>query len=318
MSRLVPSASICATSWARLEPETPSTATMVAMPSATPTADSAARAGLLTRPSTASGQRSAGRSRLTGHGAERAIILPRCRAPRTRRAAGSPGARPRAISGLWVTTRIVAPPRFSSASRVRMPALVAESRLPVGSSARMMAGRPASALAMATRWHSPPDSSAGRWPARPDRPTSASASAAAARRSRAGIPRYSSPVATLSSAVSVGTRKNCWNTNPIRSARTPDNALSGSPSTASPATLTLPAVGRSRVPAMASIVDLPDPDGPTIAVNSPVPIVTVTDLSAATGGDPGCSLDTPMSSRALAVPFTGPPPPWSRPRCPPR
>ena len=63
-----------------------------------------------------------------------------------------------------------------------MPALVAESRLPVGSSARMMAGRPASALAMATRWHSPPDSSAGRWPARPDRPTSASASAAAARR----------------------------------------------------------------------------------------------------------------------------------------
>src|SRR5712671_4673811 len=80
VSRLVPSASICATSWARLEPETPSTATMVAMPSATPTADSAARAGLLTRPRTASGQRSAGRSRLTGHGAERAIILPHCRA----------------------------------------------------------------------------------------------------------------------------------------------------------------------------------------------------------------------------------------------
>ena len=60
---------------------------------------------------------------------------------------------------------------------------------------------------------------------------------------------------------------------------------------------------------MASMVDLPDPDGPTIAVNSPVRIVAVTDLSAATGGDPGCSLDTPMSSKAL----TGPPPPSSRP-----
>ena len=45
MSRLVPSASICATSWARLELEMPSTATMVAMPRATPTAESTARAG---------------------------------------------------------------------------------------------------------------------------------------------------------------------------------------------------------------------------------------------------------------------------------
>ena len=76
VSRLVPSASICATSWARLEPETPSTATMVAMPSATPTADSAARAGLLTRPRTASGQVSAGRSAAHRQAcwAERAII----------------------------------------------------------------------------------------------------------------------------------------------------------------------------------------------------------------------------------------------------
>ena len=56
---------------------------------------------------------------------------------------------------------------------------------------------------------------------------------------------------------------------------------------------------------MASIVDLPDPDGPTIAVNSPVPIATVTDLSAATGGDPGCSLDTPINSRALIKPPEG-------------
>ena len=46
------------------------------------------------------------------------------------------------------------------------------------------------------------------------------------------------------------------------------------------------------------MVDLPDPDGPTMAANSPVLIVTVTDRSAATGGDPGCSLLTPTSSSA--------------------
>ena len=76
---------------------------------------------------------------------------------------------------------------------------------------------------------------------------------------------------------------------------------------------TLPVVGRSRVPAIASMVDLPDPDGPTMAVNSPVLIVTVTDRSAATGGDPGCSLLTPASSSALIPPLTAPPPPSSPP-----
>ena len=39
---------------------------------------------------------------------------------------------------------------------------------------------------------------------------------------------------------------------------------------------------------------MPDPDGPTMAANSPDLIVTVTDRSAATGGDPGCSLLTPI------------------------
>ena len=47
---------------------------MVAMPSATPTADSAARAGLLTRPSAASGAVSAGRSRLPAGPAGRGAV----------------------------------------------------------------------------------------------------------------------------------------------------------------------------------------------------------------------------------------------------
>ncbi len=66
VSRLVPSASISATSCARLEPEIPSTATIVAMPSEMPTADRMARAGLLPRPRTASGQASSARIRLRG------------------------------------------------------------------------------------------------------------------------------------------------------------------------------------------------------------------------------------------------------------
>ncbi|GAA3417996.1 hypothetical protein GCM10018952_52010 [Streptosporangium vulgare] len=37
------------------------------------------------------------------------------------------------------------------------------SRFPVGSSASSSDGPPATALATATRWHSPPDSSCGRW-----------------------------------------------------------------------------------------------------------------------------------------------------------
>ncbi len=56
---------------------------------------------------------------------------------------------------------------------------VAWSRLPVGSSASTIAGLPASALAMATRCCSPPDSWRGRWDSRWPRPTRSSMAAAA-------------------------------------------------------------------------------------------------------------------------------------------
>ena len=48
-----------------------------------------------------------------------------------------------------------------------------------------------------------------------------------------------------------------------------------------------PAVGRSRVPIRCSSVDLPDPDGPTIATSSPCATVKLTPRSATTGGSPG-------------------------------
>ena len=60
-----------------------------------------------------------------------------------------------------VITTIVAPSACSSASSAMIPAPARESRLPVGSSANTIAGRPSSARAIATRWRSPPDSFAG-------------------------------------------------------------------------------------------------------------------------------------------------------------
>src|SRR5260221_552065 len=108
-------------------------------------------------------------------------------------------------------------------------------------------------------------------------------------------------------------RKNCWNTKPIRPARIPDTVGSGRPAVATPATRTVPDVGRSSVPAMASSVDLPDPDGPVTATNSPAPMLTETERSATTGGEPGCRLVTSISSRALTVLPRSPPAPPGAP-----
>ena len=84
-----------------------------------------------------------------------------------------------------------------------------------------------------------------------------------------------------------GSRTKCWKTKPILAARIPDSALSESPATDWPAIRTVPLVGRSSVPASASSVDLPEPDGPTTAVSSPAATARLTDRSAATGGVPG-------------------------------
>ena len=70
------------------------------------------------------------------------------------------------------------------------------------------------------------------------------------------------------------------------------------------------AVGRSSVPAIDSIVVFPEPEGPTIAANSPIAIVRLTERSAKTGGVPRYSLVTLCSSRAKVI---APPQPSGRP-----
>ena len=176
--------------------------------------------------------------------------------------------------------------------------------MPVGSSASTTGGLPAIARAIATRCRSPPDSWVGRAPARCPRPTRSSAAAARRRRPARGTPAYSSPSATLASTVWCSARKNCWNTKPIRAARSADTCRSVIRATSSPVTRTVPLLGRSRVPIRCSSVLLPDPDGPTTATSSPAATATLTSSSARTGGDPGYSFVTRSSSRTV---FFSPP-----------
>src|SRR5439155_7612651 len=63
-----------------------------------------------------------------------------------------------AMSGSWVTSTIVSPSRLSRCKSASTSTLVRESRLPVGSSARITAGSLTSARAIATRCCWPPES----------------------------------------------------------------------------------------------------------------------------------------------------------------
>ena len=85
----------------------------------------------------------------------------------------------------------------------------------------------------------------------------------------AAHPAYSNPSATLPSTLWCSARKNCWNTNPIRDARSAASSRSRIRATSKPVTPTTPAVGLPRVPIRCSSVDLPDPDGPATATSSP-------------------------------------------------
>ena len=114
--------------------------------------------------------------------------------------------------------------------------------------ARRLTGAPGlvtNARAMATRCCSPPDSSMGRWLARFSIPTNSKASMAETRAAFRRWPAYSDGSATFSAAVSVGTRLNAWNTNPICSARILVRSRSGN-SVASLRRTPGSAAGRSR------------------------------------------------------------------------
>ena len=81
-------------------------------------------------------------------------------------------------------------------------------------------------------------------------------------------------------------RLNDWKTNPVRSRRSRVARSSDSSLIVSPSRITSPVVGRSRPPRTWSNVDLPEPDGPIRATNSPAWTVSETPRSASTTVEP--------------------------------
>ncbi len=148
----------------------------------------------------------------------------------------------------------------------------------------MISGRVISARAQATRCCCPPESCAGRWPSRSSRPTAATTWSAQA---FSGVrPDSDSGRTMFSHAVSVGSRLKDWNTNPICSRRTRVRSSSSSEPRSVPAILAVPEVGSSSPARQCRNVDLPEPDGPMIAVNSPRPKRADTPSSATTAASP--------------------------------
>src|ERR1019366_2305562 len=119
-----------------------------------------------------------------------------------------------ATSGSCVTRMIVIPWLPSSWKSAITSRLVRESRLPVGSSARMTRGFVTSARAMATRCCWPPESWLGMCPLRDASPTCPRDSVARALRSLARTPWYMSGSSTFSRAFVRARRLKFWNTKP--------------------------------------------------------------------------------------------------------
>ena len=138
---------------------------------------------------------------------------------------------------------------------------------------------------MATRCCSPPDSSAG-----PVGPAVTQMHRLEQGLEPVGVDGRSPPILSgsvmFSSAVRTGSRLNVWKTKPIAWRRISVRSWSESESSRVPASSTQPAVGRSSPARMCIRVDLPEPDGPMIAVNVPRSNATETPRSASTAVGP--------------------------------
>ena len=179
-------------------------------------------------------------------------------------------ARRASVMSCVMTTR-VEPCFQSSVKRPMMSPPADVSRLPVGSSARTTSGCMARARAIATRCIWPPESSVGLWSMRSARPTRPSSSSTRSRRFFGATPPKRSGSSTFSKAVIWGSRLKPWKTKPTRRLRTSASCVAGELRHVLAAqTVACPSVGVSRQPMRFMSVDLPEPEGPTIATNSPL------------------------------------------------
>ena len=178
-----------------------------------------------------------------------------------------------------VTSKQAAPaPLTCSRSTASTRAAVSGSRLPVGSSARISPGACTTARAMATRCSCPPDNCAGKRPPSPSRPTSASNFRT---RCASGRPSKRSGNSTFSATVKCGSTWKAWNTKPSRARRSRAQPSSPSVSSAVPSMNTCPRSARSSPAMQFSSVDLPTPDSPNNAINSP--LRSTSDTASKTG-----------------------------------
>ena len=117
-------------------------------------------------------------------------------------------------------------------------------------------------------------------------PTRAASAAACCSASPDEAPASRAGRAMLSPSVSVGSKLKNWNTNPMRVRLIVVRASSPSEARARPSSDSVPDVGRSIAPQRCSSDDLPQPDGPMRATNSPASRVNETPARACTSEVP--------------------------------
>ncbi|KJQ52720.1 hypothetical protein RS85_03614 [Microbacterium sp. SA39] len=190
-----------------------------------------------------------------------------------------------ATCGSWVTsTSVWESRRAASRSTPSTRSPVRRSSAPVGSSAKTTVGRVMSARAIATRWAWPPDSSLGRRSAIPSSPTESIKSCC--HRSSGRRPSSSIGNWMFSPTVRWLMRLYAWKTKPMWRRRKRVTASGDSSVMSVPPMITWPLVGVSSPAARFRNVDLPEPDGPMIAVNAPGSMSSEMPWSAATGSGP--------------------------------
>ena len=191
----------------------------------------------------------------------------------------------------WVTNRMV----FGWSVQMRkissaISSRVSASRAPKGSSISRMLGSWIKARQMAARCCMPPESSRGYLPSNPFSPTMLSRRRACPLLSACSRCIILSGNSTLSRIVAQGSSTGIWKTMPV--------SWRGS-STTTPSMATLPEVGRIRPDARRKRVDLPQPDGPTMVMNSLSPMVSEMS-SRATTSAPSRERNT-LNRRSISI-----------------
>ena len=220
-----------------------------------------------------------------------------------------------------MTRMMVWPPSCSRRSSSMTSSPPSESSAPVGSSASSSVGSLARARAMASRWRCPPDSTPGTAPALSLMPSRSSRSRARVSAIFRRRPAITAGRATFSRTVMPSSRLKNWKTSPMWRRRSRARSSSLRPVTSSPATLISPSSAVSSPATRFSSVDLPQPEGPIRATNSPLATFRSTPRSARTGAFSASKvLRTPRMVSAAGPSFITPPSgsssrwSWPRPR----